>query len=190
MRVILILLSLLIILPAFALDNADVWKPYLQKIEKDTKASWYNLSGFSRHNSECKINLFFNIKNNGNVSGEKVLASDCPKDMNELALKALKQTAPFAPFPKAVSDINEISIDFIFDYKLLPENKVSSETKNVLKNSVDNTLLEQETSQVQTEPQNHDDKTNNKNAFVALVTLAGVLLLLVIFFVCKFFKMI
>ena len=116
-------------LPAFSIDNAQVWKPYLQNIEKEAKTSWYKASGLKRHDKECKINLFFNVKNTGEVSNIKVLASNCSEDMNELAIQALKDVAPFKPFPQAVYNIQEISIDFIFDYKLLPENKTASSVK-------------------------------------------------------------
>ena len=116
---------ILILFPSsvFAIDNADVWKPYLQKIEKDIKASWYNAQGLNRHNKECKINLFFNIKNTGDISNAKILASDCPENMNKLALQVVNNSSPLEPFPDKISGINEISIDFIFDYNLLPENK-------------------------------------------------------------------
>lgn len=201
MRVILSLLVLFsTLLPVFSVENAQVWNPYLQKIEKGAKASWYKASGLTRHDRECKINLFFNVKNTGEVSQIKVLGSDCTKDMNELAIQALKDVTPFDPFPKAVSNINEISIDFIFDYRLLPENRVSqpSEALNTpvqsvvedIKKPVEN-KVEADKSVVENQTVKQDlNKDKNKNMFVLLMIFAAIVVMVAIFFICKFFKLI
>ena len=201
MRVILSLLVLFsTLLPVFSVENAQVWNPYLQKIEKEAKASWYKASGLTRHDRECKINLFFNVKNTGEVSQIKVLGSDCTKDMNELAIQALKDVAPFDPFPKAVSNINEISIDFIFVYRLLPENRVSqpSEALNTpvqsvvedIKKPVEN-KVEANKSVVENQTVKQDlNKDKNKNMFVLLSIFAAIVVMVAIFYICKFFKLI
>lgn len=201
MRVILSLLVLFsTLLPVFSVENAQVWNPYLQKIEKEAKASWYKASGLTRHDRECKINLFFNVKNTGEISQIKVLGSDCTKDMNELAIQALKDVAPFDPFPKAVSNINEISIDFIFDYRLLPENRVSqpSESLNTpvqsvvedIKKPVEN-KVEADKSVVENQTVKQDlNKDKNKNMFVLLSIFAAIVVMVGVFYICKFFKLI
>lgn len=143
---------------AFAYENNDVWAPYLQKIEKKLKTSWYEKSGLNRHDKECKINLYFNIKNSGEISGEKILFSSCNDNMNVLALQVLKNNAPFEPFPKKVSNIEEISIDFIFDYNLLPENKVNSTNINSLSN-----IANKETSVKENSVVNADKSLNIDN---------------------------
>ena len=201
MRVILSLLVLIsTLLPAFSIDNAQVWNPYLQKIEKEANTSWYKVSGLTRHDRECKINLFFNVKNTGEVSQIKVLASDCTKDMNDLAIKALKDVTPFDPFPKAVSNIKEISIDFIFVYRLLPENRVSqtSESLNIpvqsvaedIKKPVEN-IVDENTNVVENQTVKQDlNKDKNKNMFVLLMIFAAIVVMVAIFYICKFFKLI
>ncbi len=201
MRVILSLLVLIsTLLPVFSIDNAQVWNPYLQKIEKEAKASWYKVSGLTRHDRECKINLFFNVKNTGEVSQIKVLASDCTKDMNDLAIKALKDVTPFDPFPKAVSNIKEISIDFIFVYRLLPENRVSqtSESLNIpvqsvvedIKKPVEN-IVDENKNVVENQTVKQDlNKDKNKNMFVLLMIFAAIVVMVAIFYICKFFKLI
>ena len=201
MRVILSLLVLFsTLLPVFSVENAQVWNPYLQKIEKEAKASWYKASGLTRHDRECKINLFFNVKNTGEVSQIKVLGSDCTKEMNELAIQALKDVTPFDPFPKAVSNINEISIDFIFDYRLLPENRVSqpSEALNTpvqsvvedIKKPVENNVVENK-NVVENQTVKQDlNKDKNKNMFVLLSIFAAIVVMVAIFYICKFFKLI
>lgn len=201
MRVILSLLVLFsTLLPVFSVENAQVWNPYLQKIEKEAKASWYKASGLTRHDRECKINLFFNVKNTGEVSQIKVLGSDCTKEMNELAIQALKDVAPFEPFPKAVFNIKEISIDFIFDYRLLPENRVSqpSESLNIpaqsvvedIKKPVEN-KVEANKSVVENQTVKQDlNKDKNKNMFVLLSIFAAIVVMVAIFYICKFFKLI
>ena len=198
MRVILSLLVLFsTLLPVFSIDNAQVWNPYLQKIEKEAKASWYKASGLTRHERECKINLFFNVKNTGEVSQIKVLGSDCTKDMNDLAIKALKDVTPFDPFPKAVSNINEISIDFIFDYRLLPENRVSqtSESLNIpvqsvaedIKKPVEN-IVDENTNVVENQTVKQDlNKDKNKNMFVLLMIFAAIVVMVAIFYIFIFF---
>ena len=201
MRVILSLLVLIsTLLPVFSVENAQVWNPYLQKIEKEANTSWYKVSGLTRHDRECKINLFFNVKNTGEVSQIKVLGSDCTKDMNDLAIKALKDVTPFDPFPKAVSNINEISIDFIFVYRLLPENRVSqtSESLNIpvqsvvedIKKPVEN-KVEADKSVVENQTVKQDlNKDKNKNMFVLLMIFAAIVVMVAIFYICKFFKLI
>lgn len=201
MRVILSLLVLIsTLLPVFSIDNAQVWNPYLQKIEKEANTSWYKVSGLTRHDRECKINLFFNVKNTGEVSQIKVLASDCTKDMNDLAIKALKDVTPFDPFPKAVSNIKEISIDFIFVYRLLPENRVSqtSESLNIpvqsvvedIKKPVEN-IVDENKNVVENQTVKQDlNKDKNKNMFVLLSIFAAIVVMVGVFYICKFFKLI
>ena len=201
MRVILSLLVLIsTLLPVFSIDNAQVWNSYLQKIEKEANTSWYKVSGLTRHDRECKINLFFNVKNTGEVSQIKVLASDCTKDMNDLAIKALKDVTPFDPFPKAVSNIKEISIDFIFVYRLLPENRVSqtSESLNIpvqsvvedIKKPVEN-IVDENKNVVENQTVKQDlNKDKNKNMFVLLSIFAAIVVMVGVFYICKFFKLI
>lgn len=199
MRVILSLLVLFsTLLPVFSVENAQVWNPYLQKIEKEAKASWYKASGLTRHDRECKINLFFNVKNTGEVSQIKVLASDCTKDMNDLAIKALKDVTPFDPFPKAVSNIKEISINFIFVYRLLPENRVSqpSESLNIpvqsvvedIKKPVEN-IVDENKNVVENQAVKQD-LNKDKNMFVLLSIFAAIVVMVGVFYICKFFKLI
>lgn len=196
MRLILTLLfSLFLFLPAFALDNADVWKPYLQNIEKNVKASWYKASGMSRHNKECKINLFFNVKNTGDVSGVKVLASDCGEDMNKLAIQALNDTAPFPPFPNKISDVKEISIDFIFDYNLLPENRHLQQTNSTFQghfkegssrfltnsdNSQNTQAVPKKDKQIEKSQIDDNDGNLKFHLFYVMLIFAGLLVLIVI----------
>ncbi len=199
MRVILSLLVLIsTLLPVFSVENAQVWNPYLQKIEKEANTSWYKASGLTRHDRECKINLFFNVKNTGEVSQIKVLGSDCTKEMNELAIQALKDVTPFDPFPKAVSNIKEISIDFIFVYRLLPENRVSqpSESLNIpvqsvvedIKKPVENIVNENKN--VVENQAVKQDLNKDKNMFVLLSIFAAIVVMVGVFYICKFFKLI
>lgn len=199
MRVILSLLVLFsTLLPVFSVENAQVWNPYLQKIEKEANTSWYKVSGLTRHDRECKINLFFNVKNTGEVSQIKVLASDCTKDMNDLAIKALKDVTPFDPFPKAVSNIKEISINFIFVYRLLPENRVSqpSESLNTpvqsvvedIKKPVEN-IVDENKNVVENQAVKQD-LNKDKNMFVLLSIFAAIVVMVGVFYICKFFKLI
>lgn len=178
-------------LPAFSIDNAQVWKPYLQNIEKEAKTSWYKASGLKRHDKECKINLFFNVKNTGVVSNIKVLASNCSEDMNELAIQALKDVAPFKPFPQAVYNIQEISIDFIFDYKLLPENKTASNVKSSLPQSIYNPVVQSDKEiMVQEENESNQiaDVKESKFNPIVLYIIAGFLFAIVLTLgVYKFF---
>ncbi len=177
LRYIALLVLFLCAQSVFALENSEIWNPYLQKIEKDVKQSWYNASGFVRHNNECKINLFFNVKNTGEILNIKVLNSDCSVDMNNLAIKSLKDCGPFAPFPKQVYNVEEISIDFIFDYRLLPENKrLDKGTENVIMslgkdNSTSNNLgIDKQTVTV-------DKKEVKDDTFLRYITAAIILLL-------------
>ncbi len=124
MRVLFVIITLLFLNPAaMAIDNAQVWNEYLLGAEKQIKGNWYKLSGMNRHKSECATNLFFNIKNTGEITNIKVLQSNCDEDIKNLAIEAVKVSSPLKPFPAAISATKEISIDYIFNYELLPENK-------------------------------------------------------------------
>lgn len=124
MRVFYLICAILLIHSgAFAIDNAQVWNEYLSNAEKTIKGNWYKLSGMQRHSRECKTNLYFNIKNTGEISGIKVLASDCDEDVKKLAIRAVETSSPLNSFPSSINSTKEISIDYIFNYELLPENK-------------------------------------------------------------------
>lgn len=124
MRVLLLLFSLVLFsMPAFSVDDMEIWNPYLEKIEKDVKSSWYSLTANQRHDKECRTTMFFTVKNTGALGTIAILFSDCDKDMQDKALLAVKKVAPFAPFPIKFSNVDEININYNLDYRLLPENK-------------------------------------------------------------------
>lgn len=124
MRVLFLLFALFLFpMPAFCADDMEIWNPYLEKIEKDVKSSWYGLTANQRHDRACRTTLFFTVKNNGSLGTIAVLFSDCDKKMQDNALLAVKNIAPFAPFPKKFSNVDEININYNLDYRLLPENQ-------------------------------------------------------------------
>lgn len=124
MRVLLLIFSLIFLQnTVFAIDNAQVWNSYLGSAERTIKSNWYKLSGLNRHQKECSTNLYFNIKNTGEIYGIKVLSSNCSDEIKNLAIKAVTISSPLKPFPAEIHATNEISIDYIFNYELLPENK-------------------------------------------------------------------
>ena len=87
-------------MPALCADDMEIWNPYLEKIEKDVKASWYDITANQRHERACRTTLFFTVKNNGALGTIAILFSDCNKQMQDNALLAVKKVSPFAPFPK------------------------------------------------------------------------------------------
>ena len=98
MRVLLLIFSLIFLQnTVFAIDNAQVWNSYLGSAEKTIKSNWYKLSGLNRHQKECSTNLYFNIKNTGEIYGIKVLSSNCSDEIKNLAIKEFVR-------PKDVAD--------------------------------------------------------------------------------------
>ena len=176
MRIILSLIALMFIsLPALAQDQMEVWSPYLAKIEKDIKASWYDISGFKRHKSECRTTLFFSVKKSGELGTITILSSTCNKALQDNALSAVKKTAPFAPFPKEITGIDEININYNFDCKLLPENKLPDSSKNTVSAPVSQSLDTLKNIKTDT-PQKTDVKQQSKNNIQKYIIPAGILI--------------
>lgn len=141
MRVLFLLFaSVFISMPALCADDMEIWNPYLEKIEKDVKASWYDITANQRHERACRTTLFFTVKNSGALGTIAILFSDCNKQMQDNALLAVKKVSPFAPFPKKFSNVDEININYNLDYRLLPENQSAKIPQNTVKPVVSDSL--------------------------------------------------
>lgn len=188
-KYVLILFAFLVTLPSFSQDNMEIWNPYLAKIEKDVKTSWYKTVSFNRHNKECRTTLLFTIKKDGALGTITVLSSDCDKQMQDNAILAVRKITPFAPFPKGITGIDEININYNLDYKVLPENKRISQ--NAQSNLPQSLTSKKDEKQLEKKVENQTINKEDKKQFVskkvifislsAILVLAGSILLLVLY---------
>lgn len=94
-------------------NNAEQidWASYMKRVERKIELNW-----IPKKESQDRITtIVFKINKNGELVSYKVLKSSGSKIADEIAIDALKISAPFAPLPKEFSG-NEIEVEFTFDY--------------------------------------------------------------------------
>ncbi len=101
----------------WAQDYSAYWTPYLSEIETNVKAKWYDNSKLNKYTDPCSVKVFFSIHKDGKAYQEKIAETNCPKDINNIALTSIKSTSPFKPFPAEIKGIDDIDIVYVFNYK-------------------------------------------------------------------------
>lgn len=90
------------------------FKPYMKKLQKDIKKNWNPPKG----NSSKRVVVLFKIEKSGKLLETKIKKSSGDTDIDNAAIKAIYDTAPFEPLPKEFTG-ESIDIEFTFDYNVL-----------------------------------------------------------------------
>lgn len=94
-------------------NNAEQidWAAYMKRVERKIELNW-----IPKKESQDRITtIVFKINKNGELVSYKVLKSSGSAAADEIAIDALRISAPFAPLPSEYKG-NEIDIEFTFDY--------------------------------------------------------------------------
>jgi TonB family protein len=97
------------------LANADPL-PYMTDMKRKIKRAWLPPKG---HETD-KVIVVFKIHQNGEISDLRLERSSGDPSSDNVALSAIKQAAPFWPFPCRIDDGEDMQ--FTFDSKLFATN--------------------------------------------------------------------
>lgn len=95
------------------LDEPD-FVPYMRDLQKRIKAKWEPPKG----NESKRVIVLFKIAKNGELLKIRIFKTSGVFAVDNAALKAVKDTAPFKPLPKEFKG-KSIDIQFTFDYNVL-----------------------------------------------------------------------
>ena len=87
---------------------------FLKKTQKDIKKNWNP----PKLNRSKRVVVLFKVAKDGKLLENKIIKSSGDIDVDNAAIKALYDTAPFDPLPKEF-DGESIDIQFTFDYNVL-----------------------------------------------------------------------
>lgn len=87
---------------------------FLKKTQKDIKKNWNP----PKLNRSKRVVVLFKVAKDGKLLENKIIKSSGDIDVDNAAIKALYDTAPFDPLPKEF-DGKFIDIQFTFDYNVL-----------------------------------------------------------------------
>lgn len=90
------------------------FNPYMKKLQKDIKKNWNP----PKIDKSKRVVALFKIEKSGKLLETKIKKSSGDTDMDNAAIKAVYDTAPFEPLPKEFTG-KSIDIQFTFDYNVL-----------------------------------------------------------------------
>jgi TonB family protein len=94
-------------------DDQDIdFGPYLAAMQRRIKKAWFPPKG----NESKRVTLKFDIQRDGSVTNVRLQASSGVQVVDDAAIQAVQNAAPFAPLPKGSPD--ELDIKFTFDYNV------------------------------------------------------------------------
>lgn len=99
------------------LDEPD-FGPYMKDLQKRIKAKWEPPKG----NESKRAIVLFKIAKNGELLKIRIFKTSGVFAVDNAALKAIKDTAPFKPLPKEFKG-KSIDIQFTFDYNVFNKKK-------------------------------------------------------------------
>ena len=85
---------------------------YMANLQSKLKGLWHPPKGQETR----KVKVHFKVFSDGTISNLTIANSSGSKELDELAVKAVKSGVPFAPLPKGSPD--DVDIDFNFDYNV------------------------------------------------------------------------
>ncbi len=88
---------------------------YMVNLQKKIYSRWESIKG--GYNESKRTILIFQIRKDGSLKSCSVYQSSGDKDFDNLAVKAVKDSAPFAPLPQSFSG-KFINVRFSFDYEI------------------------------------------------------------------------
>lgn len=88
--------------------------PYMRDVQKRIKSNWDPPEG----DKSKRVVLFFKIAKDGSLLSCSVKRTSGKADVDYAAIKAVKQTEPFPPFPPEFKG-QSIDIQFTFDYNII-----------------------------------------------------------------------
>ena len=94
-------------------ENLGDFKDYMPKMQNKIKSNWNP----PKNESSSKIILNYEIKKDGTLGEIKVLTSSGDTNADEMAIEALKNSAPFEPLPEGFAG-DKIDVQFTFDYNV------------------------------------------------------------------------
>lgn len=86
--------------------------PYLAAMQRKIKKSWFPPKG----NESKKVIVQFKINASGEISKLRLITSSLLMIVDEAAISAIRNAAPFGPLPRGASD--DVEIKFTFDYNV------------------------------------------------------------------------
>lgn len=103
--------------------NKVDFNPYMKKVQMDIKNNWK-----PPHSSDSlRAVAFFSIDKQGNMLDERIKQSSGNTEYDNVVLKAIRKTAPFAALPDEYKG-EKIDIEFTFDYNVFMNNQAILQT--------------------------------------------------------------
>jgi TonB family protein len=92
---------------------------YMAELQRRIKSNWTP----PRNPTSNRVRVIFNVALNGELSGLKIERSSGSATIDQAAIKAVEQAAPFPPLPEGsanstVTDNGKVNIEFTFDYNV------------------------------------------------------------------------
>ena len=98
-------------------EPEEMFREYMKTMQQDIKKNWNPPKG----NNSKSTTLLFKIAKDGSLKQYSVYKSSGNEEVDEAAIKAIKDTAPFKPLPDAYTK-DDIDIQFKFDYNVFKNN--------------------------------------------------------------------
>jgi len=92
---------------------------YLSKIKKKIEPKWHYPESAQKMGLQGKLALYFSILRDGRMDRLKLLSSSGQPLLDEGALKAVREAAPYYPLPDRLK-ITRLNILATFEYKISP----------------------------------------------------------------------
>ena len=89
------------------------FKDYMPKMQNKIKSNWNP----PKSEKPSKVILNYEIKKDGTLGEIKVSTSSGDNKVDEMAIEALKKSAPFEPLPKGFAG-DKVDVQFTFDYNV------------------------------------------------------------------------
>lgn len=87
--------------------------PYMSNLQKEIKGNWNPPKG----NKSKRVKMRFTISQSGKLLKSKIVQSSFDKEVDNAAIHALENSAPFEPLPKEFKG-KSVDIEFTFDYNV------------------------------------------------------------------------
>lgn len=94
-------------------ETLGEFKDYMPKMQNQIKSNWNP----PKSEKPSKVILNYEIKKDGTLGEIKVSTSSGDAKADEMAIEALKKSAPFEPLPKGFAG-DKIDVQFTFDYNV------------------------------------------------------------------------
>lgn len=91
--------------------NLD-WGPYMANLQRRIKSQWMP----QRYPNSNRVMVEFNISRSGELSGLRLTQSSGSPVVDEAAMQAVRNSAPFPPLPQGAEE--KVLIQFTFDYNV------------------------------------------------------------------------